>query len=270
MKFANQLKSAMGILRFDYVRVPVAEKYGEGDLNSLAKEDFEDFNLGILGLGDLAKKGRYVQALAAVFDLKGFTPFFNQPDPHLVVPDYLREFLTWIFDEIRGKFKEGETNDRVTIWGSLPFFAKFMGDGILFLWDTQYSGGMTGIGNIIFYLRKICANYSESFFPNVSKKYSKTPDTLRVGIARGQIISVGNGEDFVGPCINIASRLQKLSLLPFAVSARGCAIDKCFPKKQNKLVIKKTDIRGIGPEELVIVFKEDFEKLPPDEKAKFY
>ena len=46
---------------------------------------------------------------------------------------------------------------------------------------------------------------------------SRVPLKLRCGIARGQIMSIGDASLFVGPCINVAARLQKLGKfsLPF-------------------------------------------------------
>jgi len=82
-------------------------------------------------------------------------------------------------------------------------------------------------------------------------------------------MSVGEGKDFVGPCINMAARLQKLGSLSFVVSRRGIDPDKCFPQKKEGFVIKKIHIRGIGTEEPVIVLKEEFDSLTKEERALF-
>src|SRR2546423_2884474 len=103
---------------------------------SLSKKQFESFNASKLGLGDISQQGKYVQALAAFLDLEGFTSFSNQVDSHLVIPEFLQRFIDWLFISLAKEFKESETSQRVIIWGSLPFFTKFLGDGILFLWDT--------------------------------------------------------------------------------------------------------------------------------------
>src|SRR5207248_701927 len=83
------------------------------------------------------------------------------------------------------------------------------------------SNSAPSIRNIVFNLHIICEKYKAQFIPKVNRLVSKPPPSLRCGIARGQIISVGDGNDFVGSCINVASRLQKLSNLTFAISKRG-------------------------------------------------
>ena len=251
---------------FVYISVPAdKEKYGEGySLNSLTDEEFKKFNSSILGLGNIERKGTYKQVLAAFFDLEGFTDFSNQVDAHLVIAEFLNHYLSWLFSTIAEVFKEGESDGRVRVWGSLPFYAKFLGDGILFMWDTNLSGGDAGIRNIVGQLYRITLRYSKECLPDVRKHVSKPPSRLRCGVARGQIVSVGDGHDFVGPCLNIASRLQKISTLSFAVSRRGIDLSKV-----KAFVLKQVALRGIGSGELIFVIKSEFDKLPTIEKQQF-
>lgn len=256
----------MATLELPYKRVPAdKEKYGEGySLNSLTPGEFASFNHSILGLGNLSNTGTNIQGLAAFFDLEGFTGFSNQIDAHLVIPDFLNHYLSWLFAVIAERFKEGESEDHVRIWGSLPFYAKFLGDGVLFLWDTELSGGVSGIRNIVVRLYRITEDYVTQCLPDARKLVSKPPPRLRCGIARGQIVSVGNGSDFVGPCLNIASRLQKLSALSFAVSKRGIDLSR-----SKEFVLKKIGLRGIGDQELVYVVEDELNKLAPEDRNLF-
>ena len=262
----------MTTINLNYKRLPAdQEKYGPGrTLNSLSHTDFNSFNKSILGLGDLSMDGEYINALASFLDLQGFTHFCNQVDSHLVIPEFISKYTEWLFKEIGELFVEGKYRDHVKIWGSLPFYAKFLGDGILFLWNTDLSGGFTGICNITKHLLLVNHSYKTKFYPKIKKEVSNPPSILRCGIARGQIISIGDGKDYVGSCINLAARLQKISLLTFALSRRG------FDESQNpdsqlwsKLILKKTSIRGIGDEELIYVLKDEFDNLPIKEKKKF-
>lgn len=256
----------MGVLNLNYKKLEDEKGF---TYNSLSKKDFQSFNSSILGLGNISNDGTNIQALAAIFDLENFTSFFNQPDPHIVVPEYLSIFLDWCFKEISNKFKKDDENENITIWGSLPFFAKFLGDGILFIWDTSYSMGVNGICNIIITLHDICTEYSSDLLPIVRRKAAKIPLRLRCGIARGQIMSIGNGQDFVGPCINIASRLQKISQLSFAFSSRGVDIEKGMsPENRELYILKKMKVRGIG-DELIYFDKNEFESLSSKEKKLF-
>ena len=139
----------MGTLDLKYKRISVTEEYGHPSaLNTLTPKEFKQFNTSILGLGEIQKQASVTNALAAVFDLEGFTDFCSQIDPQLVVPEFLADFLSWLFESVSAKFTEKETDVVVRIWGSLPFFGKFTGDGVLFLWNTDLSGGGTGIGHI--------------------------------------------------------------------------------------------------------------------------
>lgn len=258
--------------KFEYMEVDAdVSKYGE-DLFffALPNEAFESFDSTILGLGDMSEEGEYVQAIAAIFDLEGFTLFCNQVDPHLVVPDFLKIFIDWLFSSLAEFFKESEKDGMVALWSKLPLFAKFMGDGILLLWDTK-DVSHSAILNVIAILNRVTKSYPTNFLPNARKRVSNPPPRLRCGVARGQIITVGNGNDYVGPCINIASRLQKLSQLDFAVSRRGVDLSKVPPtnKTWQRFTLKKVSLRGIGDEELVYVEKDELKKLPADERKLF-
>lgn len=154
------------------------------------------------------------------------------------------------------------------MWGSLPFFGKFTGDGVLFLWDTDLST-QTGIGNIAISLQEICEDYTNQLVPKLDREMTKVPERLRVGIARGQILSIGEDKDFVGPCINMAARLHKLASLSFAVSRRGFDPREYLPGMKDDLLIKRIPVRGVGTSEPVIVLKEEFEGLSHEEKEMF-
>jgi len=238
-------------------------------LVTLTGEEFDKFNPAALDLGDISLPSSQVEALAAMFDLSGFTTFCSQVDPHLAVPEYLNRFLSWLFDEIRkGLLRESKEDEKV-LWASLPFLAKFTGDGVLFLWDTKNMGGAE-ICNVITSLWEICGNYACEFYPMIRKTVVQPPKLLRCGISRGMVFSVGNGEDYVGPCINIAARLQKLSLLTFCVSRRGFDIEKHMPEETAaKYVLKSVALRGIGDDELVWVRKEEYDGLKDEDKALF-
>ena len=155
------------------------------------------------------------------------------------------------------------------MWADLPFLAKFLGDGALFLWDTAGMGA-DEICNVVVSLKEICDAYKGNLYPEISRKVVEPPDTLRCGIARGSVFSVGRGEDYVGPCINIASRLQKLSLLTFCFSRRGFDIERGMsPSWMRDFAIKTVSLRGIGENELVVVLKEEFDNLASKEKKFF-
>lgn len=177
----------------------------EKEIELLDDKKFNRFNPKVLGLGDISLRSTQVEALAAVFDLSGFTNFCSQVDPHLSVPEYLSRFLDWLFEDVREEFVEESYKEGKKLWADLPFLAKFSGDGVLFLWDTENMDEVE-ICNVVVSLENICQGYGK-FYTQIKKVVVEPPNALRCGIARGSVFSVGNGKDYVGPCINIASRL---------------------------------------------------------------
>lgn len=235
----------------------------------LDNEKFESFNASVLGLGDISMRSTEVEVIASVFDLSGFTNFCNQRDPHLSVPKYLSRFLDWLFDEIKKEFVQESYEEGKELWAELPFLAKFLGDGVLFLWDAR-NMTQAATHNVVVSLWEICLHYKREFYPEIKKAVIEPPNMLRCGIARGRVFSVGNGEDYVGPCINIASRLQKLSLLTFCVSHTGFDFEQHMDETAAaRYVLKSVSLRGIGENELVWVRKKEFDKLPDEEKELF-
>jgi class 3 adenylate cyclase len=235
----------------------------------MPNEQYELFNPDVLGLGDIGSRSTKVEALAAIFDLCGFTSFCGQVDPDLAVPEYLSRFLDWLFAEIKEGLVREKGENETALWASLPFMAKFLGDGVLFLWDTKNMGGAE-LCNVVTSLWEICGNYVGQFYPEIRRVVTQPPNVLRCGVARGLVFSVGNGDDYVGPCINIASRLQKVATLTFCVSRRGFDIENHMPEETAaKYVLKSTALRGIGDNELVWVRREEFENLQDEEKKLF-
>src|SRR6266571_2493890 len=115
----------MGILRLEYGW----RELTDGSNFSLPTLEFNQFDDSLLGLGDKSGDGECFEAVAVVFDLEGFTSSCNQPDPHLIVPEYLRAFLKWLFGTISARFVQDQKGKTIILWSQLPFFAKFLGDG---------------------------------------------------------------------------------------------------------------------------------------------
>jgi class 3 adenylate cyclase len=226
-----------------------------GIRSHLRKDKWDQFSPAILDLGDLSAAAVERDAVCAVFDLAGFTRFCSQPDPQLVLPDFLSAFLHWLFDAIKASWIVKHYRDPqpgyVPAYTRLPFFAKFTGDGVLFLWDVS-DLEEPAVCNIPGLLIDLLVEYQRDFLPKVQRTVVSAPSALRCGIARGKVFSVGQGNDFVGPCMNIASRLQKVGHLTFAVSRRGFDADRhASPAVRQSLILKRLAIRDIGNDELV-------------------
>ena len=247
----------------------VVVKGKEERIALLDNEKFAKFNPQLLGLGNIGLPSTQIEAIAAVFDLSGFTSFCSQVDPHLAVPEYLNRFLSWLFDEIKKEHLAESHKEGKELYCDLPFLAKFLGDGVLFLWDVR-DMGETAIRNVVVSLKNICFSYGDEFYPKIRMEVVAPPKLLRCGIARGKVFSVGNGQDYVGPCINIASRLQKMGQLTFCFSRRGFDMSKHQVESVRRDFVEKcVTIPGIGERELVWVVKKEFDNLPQKEKVLF-
>ncbi|HEX8652908.1 MAG TPA: hypothetical protein VF708_18985 [Pyrinomonadaceae bacterium] len=234
----------------------------------LSTQACESFNTSLLGVGDLNQSATSTDAIAAVFDLEGFTNFCKQIEPHLSVPLFLSEFLSWLMEQIKKEMINKELQAGALLWCPLPFFVKFMGDGMLVLWD---SSEMTDVArrNVIVSLRYVCDRYTRDFLPKIQQKVVEPPGILRCGIARGTVYSVGNGNDFVGSCINMAARIQKLPGATFAFNRRGFDLESSNVAKffKEKIIVRRVSIRGIGENELIAILKSEFDSMKaPDKK----
>lgn len=238
------------------------------DIYIIPKKNFDSFSESILDLGQIDSKSNQIDALSVMFDLEGFTNFCKQIDPQLAVPEFLSKFLKWIFQQIKLELIIEEFEEGYSTYAPLPFMSKFMGDGLLFLWDTTNLNDGE-ISNIVVSMLEICDKYKAKFIKEIEYDIVDAPQKLRCGIARGHIYSVGNGNDFVGPCINVSARLQKFNSLSFCFSRRGIDPKSMHNEVINDFAVKKVDIRGIGETELVCVLKSEFDKLSPEEKMKF-
>jgi hypothetical protein len=240
----------------------------DGVVDLVRKEKFESFNEEILGLGKIETESVQVNALSVLFDLEGFTDFCKQIDPQLAIPEFLSEFLKWLFAEVRKELVNKTYSEGYSTFSDLPFLSKFTGDGVLFLWNVEKLDA-TEIINIVISMHEICNSYKNKFYKKIIKQVSSPPSQLRCGIARGAIYSVGNGNDFVGPCINMSTRLQKLNSVSFCFSRRGLS-PETIDWFNEIIITRRTSIKGIGDNELVCLLKSEYAKLSKEDKAKFF
>jgi len=254
----------MGLLNLKYT---MQKSGGEHRHLLLPLEELERFDRRMLNIGSPSAKNASINALAAFFDLEGFTAFCSQIDSQLVVPAYLNTFHSWLFSEISARFVKELSPKGAVLWGKFPFFAKFLGDGVLMLWETD-GLGPASLGNIVVNLYKVCHSFSTEFVPRIEADFVRAPQNLRCGIARGAVISIGGGRDFVGSCINIANRLEHVHQMKFAFSRKGFDPDACFSDAwKDQFVLCRTDIRGVGTDELVFFSKKELETMRDKDRA---
>jgi len=256
----------MGLFKFSK-NAYIDKKIDNNNIKVVKKEEWEKFNSLVLGYGDISKKSEVKSVLCSIFDLEGFTNFCKQIDPQLAVPIFLNKYLEWFFKMIKNETMQEEYEDGVSTWHDLPFLIKFMGDGLLVLWDISETSVNKQM-NIIVSCNCITEKYISDFLPSIGKEVVDPPKKLRCGITKGNVFSIGNGDDYVGPCINFSSRLQKLPGVSVVFSNRG--LDITANKSLNKnYILKKIEVRGIGNSELICIKKEEFEQMS-DKDKEFY
>jgi len=232
------------------------------------KSIFDSFGAGIIGLADINKQKKTFEGLAVILDLEGFTAFCDQTDPHHEVPQFLGRFIQWLFRRIKQELLDGKDGDEVVLSSHLPMFGKFLGDGVLLLWDVSEVSS-EGRKNIVRAFDVIVNDYLRDFLRNNRKDFTRPPSMLRCGIAQGQVTSIANGNDYVGMCINIASRLQKLRDAAFSFGFRKKGLEKEEGDDwYDHFTLIKIPIRGISQPELVYVFRIEFNALTQKEQRE--
>jgi class 3 adenylate cyclase len=239
-------------------------------LNLVKKEDWQKFDSSVLGIGDISRPSVSRSVICVIFDLEGFTRFCNQIDPDLVIPVFLKKYLDWFFVQIQNETKNREYDEGIRTWHDLPFLIKFMGDGLLVLWDIA-NLDFTAQGNIIVSSLVITQKYPADFLPKIKKIVVDPPNKLRCGITKGKVYSVGDGQDYVGQCINFASRLQKMPGATFAFSNRGIDLEEAFKNEsvRARFIEKVIEARGIGENELVYILKDEFDAMDETDKQRY-
>ncbi len=114
----------------------------------------------------------------------------------------------------------GNGRARDPLWHEQPFFAKFLGDGILLLWDA---GNMADrqVGKLVTLLLDICNLYHSEFISKVTRSVNGPPQSLRCRVGRGSVFSVNHGRDYVGHCINVAVHLHDYKMFSFGIVNNG-------------------------------------------------
>jgi class 3 adenylate cyclase len=229
----------------------------------------DKFNPAMLDLGNLNTPCEEKSAIAAVFDITDFTKFCNQVDAYMEIPRFLNYFLKWFFSCIVQGLTEDDDGVKSTFWADLPMLVKYLGDGLLIVWNTARMSNDQAC-RLVTTLYNITKAYNQDFYPQINTVINKPPNILRCGVARGRVFSIGGGRDYVGHCINNAARLSHLDGLTFAFPHRGFQVKEDMPADYARLFIPKyVSIKGVGENEMIWVAKDEFERLPEDKKKQF-
>jgi hypothetical protein len=78
-------------------------------------------------------------------------------------------------------------------------------------------------------------------------------------------------KDYVGSCINMAARIQKLPGITFCFNRRGFELEAATAGMffTKGVVVKQVSIRGIGEHELVCVLRKEADALTPKDRKLY-
>ena len=151
-----------------------------------------------------------------------------------------------------------------------------MGDGAMYLWveDTYGAFTTTFITNLCNRLWSLKTHFKDVVIKSQDQvPVTDVPRRIRFGLARGTIYELrrknSQQREYIGFCINLASRLQKYCPeLGFIASARvGLPETKLHEHNYIKVVAKQ--IKGF-PREIVIVDRGEFEGLSSGIKEQYF
>lgn len=148
--------------------------------------------------------------VALIYDLEGFSGFFNQPDVQDYVPKFLNEVSRAISVCISGGDAYWQDSDRKQVALEIqPIHEKFLGDGALYLWtDSSNEKKMD-----LYFVQSLCNRLFnlKTLFPSVLEKCHELvlvvdlPGRIRFGLARGTIYELrrknSNQREYIGFCI---------------------------------------------------------------------
>lgn len=216
-------------------------------------------------------------AFALVYDLEGFSRFFNQPDVH----EYVPKFLNRVSEAVRRVIFGGDAywtdyGNKLQPLSLQPTHEKFLGDGALYLWTEGPANKINPV-----FVGQLCNRLWDlkSTFGEIVQRATETspvvdlPQRIRFGLARGTVYELrrkgSRQKEYIGFCINLASRLQKYCPdLGFIASARIRLPEATREKSGYTRVVAK-QIKGF-PKEIVIVDQAEYEGLDAAVRDEYF
>lgn len=207
-----------------------------------------------------------IEAVVCIFDIEGFTAFCGLDDASRRVAPLLKS----TFDVVDFALSTDDDEDReyLSFQGVAPIHIKFLGDGGLIIWKCPTGSGLA----TQFYLKLLHALYqARTQYRHESSELAeeigipKIPESLRVGLAMGQVLQMKCGpsglEEYIGVPINLASRLECYCRdLGFLASGRDLK-NRDLDDSGFIRVKTKSEPRGFFTTEFVVADELDFKRL---------
>lgn len=184
------------------VYLPSASDFMEAGLHFFTEEDnklliyqFEDFVFNSYQITDPLlteiEYGLPCEILSAVIDMRGFSAFCEQPN---IESPYTCGLMTAFYGMIRRSFKRYP-----------PEMVKFLGDGVLAVWQTHARDREVAIETCIDGLTRIPREWGE--IVKGAEFSHGAPLGVGSGVSFGLASKISIDNDYIGRPINLASRL---------------------------------------------------------------
>ncbi len=216
-------------------------------------------------------------AVALLYDLEGFSRFFNQPD----VQDYVPTFLNLVSAAMGVNLFGGEAywahNATIVPLEIEVAHEKFTGDGALYILLPPAGSPDFPAGT----LQHLCNRLwtlKNRFDAVVTRALEmvpvvEVPRKVRFGLSRGSVYELRTqgptASEYIGFSINLASRLQKYCPeLGFIASARLMLSDREIAEHGFMKVVA-TQLRGFA-DEIVVIDRMEYEALSDDTRKRLF
>lgn len=165
--------------------------------------------------------GKPCEVLAAVIDMRGFSAFCEKPN---IESPYTCGLMTSFYHMVRTTFSKYP-----------PELIKFLGDGVIAIWQTNVEDRQVAINNCIEGSTSLHGKWQ---IIRRSEHFSHgTPAEIAAGISFGLASKLSFGDDYIGRPINIASRL--CSVCP----GGKIYVDKSVPRIPEEIERKDARVR---------------------------
>ena len=222
-------------------------------------------------------EGQAFDGLVIVYDVAGFSAFFNLPDIYGHVPGYLNQVTeaVQILLDLKQPYWGPPLVGKAEYGARVPVHRKFLGDGELLIFD------LSQVADSAKFVRSLLADFwsLQAHFDAVVERIREMipivgiPDRIRLGVSRGHIHTlVGedeSGPEYIGIAINLASRLSVYCKDLGALIAARVGPHPPPPEGRVSLRVVAKDIKGC-PEEFIWVDRADYEGLDPDIRTRLF
>jgi class 3 adenylate cyclase len=216
-------------------------------------------------------------AVALLYDLEGFSRFFNQPDVQDYVPAFLNQVSAAVGINLFGGEAYWAYNATIDPLEIEVAHEKFTGDGALYILLPPGGASDFPTGT----LQHLCNRLwtlKNRFDAVVSRALEtvpvvEVPRKVRFGLSRGSVYELqvqgSTASEYIGFSINLASRLQKYCPeLGFIASARLMLSNREIADHGFVKVVA-TELRGFT-DEIVLIDRMEYEALSEDIRKRLF